>query len=85
LHLSTVQILVIIVRLLPLGKWTREDLKAVNTDSAATKTEETNEDVITNCTPALESVFRQYYKNIGKPTYHFILKEEIGKVGRMTP
>ena len=41
--------------------------------------------MIANCTPALENVFKQYYKNIGKPTYHFILSEEIGKVSKMTP
>lgn len=73
------------MRLLPVGKWTREDLKNVQTGQEQTKTEEINSDIITNCSPALENVFKQYYKNIGKPTYHFILTEEIGKISKMTP
>lgn len=44
-----------------------------------------NAGIVETCTPALEAVFRRYYKNIGKPTYNFILSEEIGKVSKMTP
>jgi hypothetical protein len=67
------------------GKWTREDLKKVKIEEGQTRTEEVNGDIISNCTPALDSVFRLYYKRIGKPTYNFILQEEIGKVSKMTP
>jgi hypothetical protein len=73
------------VYLLPVGKWTRDDMKTVKTGQELAKTEEINADITVNCSPALENVFRQYYKNIGKPTYHFILSEEIGKVSKMTP
>jgi hypothetical protein len=55
------------------GKWTREDLKKAKIEEGKTRTEEVNGDIISNCTPALDSVFRLYYKRIGKPTYNFIL------------
>jgi hypothetical protein len=32
----------------------------------------------------LEGVFREYYKRLGKPSYKFILDEEIGKIGKMS-
>ena len=50
-------------------------MKAVASSEQTTKTEETNTEIIGNCQPALENVFKQYYKHIGKPTYHFILGE----------
>jgi NAD/NADP transhydrogenase alpha subunit len=29
-------------------------------------------------------MFKQYYKNLGKQGYKFILEEEIGKIGKMS-
>jgi hypothetical protein len=60
-------------------------MKAVEAGQEQTRTEEVNAEIVDNCTPALDAVFRRYYKSIGKPSYKFILSEEIGKVSKMTP
>lgn len=49
-------------------------MKAINTDTGLARTEETNQDIIANCGPALREVFRVYYKQMGKPRYNFILE-----------
>lgn len=58
---------------MPAGKWTRSDIASYSSEETKTKTEEINEEIIATCTPALEGVFREYYKRLGKPSYKFIL------------
>lgn len=60
-------------------------MKAVDIGQEQTRTEEVNAGIVESCAPALDAVFRRYYKSIGKPNYNFILSEEIGKVSKMTP
>lgn len=59
-------------------------MKKVAVVKNKTRTEEVNESLIDSCTPALDSLIRSYYKQIGKPSYRFILREELGKLSKMT-
>jgi|JI9StandDraft_1071089.scaffolds.fasta_scaffold486173_1 predicted peroxiredoxin len=69
---------------LPLGKWTREEIKHFEGEKELTNTEVDNESILETCSPALEKVFTEYYEKVGKRGYKFILSEEIGKVSRMS-
>lgn len=62
-------------RLLPLGKWTREEIKEFSTGGAKTASEVDNQTIVATCGPALEKVFREYYERMGKRGYKFILSE----------